>query len=466
MSAVDDLTELVECAAAAERAALASKWKERSDVEALSQRVRRSIDEHRDLERRSTKASALTGRRARLRDAFLDGDPDALREPADAAGMASVPDDGSGGNARGTSAGSRTGSEPERVSHADAARLEADAVAALTVARLALQEAHLAVLNARLARIDAGEAEPEAAAVDGHIPLRGRNAVSRHGPALAHGLRGEIEYILTRKPRTVVKSLAISLAMGLLYLGFLRVFQWDTKQRWLPYLGLWVISVVMGGAVCLNAMSFDAMRVRAALDGGARLWHLLVIKNLALASLVAPLGFLLSGLLAWRAGDLGAFFKACALMICFIVLWMGVGNVLSVLLPIRDEPIRNRRQSGTLKQFLIVFVVSYVIGYLVNLMLIWRVFAAQEMASRLGEVVIPAIFVVLSSVAMWFLLTVFATALSQQPKIRRALLREIADYNSNAEARAFAKEAAQAAATTPDSAGTSERVDDRSAPLG
>ncbi|MDT7671384.1 MAG: hypothetical protein QOC74_4167, partial [Pseudonocardiales bacterium] len=127
MSAVDDLTELVECAAAAERAALASKWKERSDVEALSQRVRRSIDEHRDLERRSTKAAALTGRRARLREAFLDGDPDALREPADAAGMASVPDDGSGGNARGTSAGSRTGSEPERVSHADAARLEADA---------------------------------------------------------------------------------------------------------------------------------------------------------------------------------------------------------------------------------------------------------------------------------------------------------------------------------------------------
>jgi len=63
-------------------------------------------------------------------------------------------------------------------------------------------------------------------------------------------------------------------------------------------------------------------------------------------------------------------------------------------------------------------------------------------------------------------LTVFATALSEQPKIRRALLREIADYNSNAEARAFAEEAAQAAATTPGSAGTAERVDDRSAPRG
>jgi hypothetical protein len=40
--------------------------------------------------------------------------------------------------------------------------------------------------------------------------------------------------------------------------------------------------LVMGGAVYINAMSFDVMRVRAALDTGARLWHMLVIKNLAL----------------------------------------------------------------------------------------------------------------------------------------------------------------------------------------
>lgn len=49
------------------------------------------------------------------------------------------------------------------------------------------------------------------------------------------------------------------------------------------------------------------------------------------------------------------------------------------------------------------FTVSYVIGYRVNSMLVWRVFAAQEPAQRLGDVVIPAILVVVSSLAMWFL---------------------------------------------------------------
>jgi len=160
-----------------------------------------------------------------------------------------------------------------------------------------------------------------------------------------------------------------------------------------------------------------------------------------------PCGFLLSALSAWRAGDLGAFFKACALMICFILLWLGVGNVLSVFPPIRDEPIRKRTQSGSLKQFLIALTVSYLIGYLVNLMLIWRVFAAQVLAARLGSVVVPAILVVLSSAVMWLLLTVFAIALSQQPRIRRGLLREISDYTSNAEART--------ASTVPQAAGAS-----------
>ena len=76
--------------------------------------------------------------------------------------------------------------------------------------------------------------------------------------------------------------------------------------------------------------------------------------------------------------------------------------------------------------------------------------SAREMASRLGQVVIPVILVMLSSVVMWLLLTVFAVALSQQPKVHRALLREIADYNSNAEARAFAEDASRGAATRPD----------------
>jgi hypothetical protein len=416
MAAIDDLTELVERAAAAERSALASKWKDRDDVEATIRRARKSAEEQRAAVRLEQRAESLSPRWAGLRQNYLDL---GAQQPVE-----------SGGDA---------------VTHAAAAQAEADAVAAVGVARMALTDAALAVLQARLARIDAGEDVADAAAIDGHVPLAGRNPVSRHGPALAGGLVGEIRYILNRKPRSTVKSMAITLAMGLLYLGWIRLFDWDKDRQWLPFLGLFVLSVVMGGSVCINALSFDAMRVRAALDTGQRLWHLLVIKNLALLCLVAPIGFVLSLLIAISAGDWSRFANALVLTVCFILLWLGVGNIVSIAVPSRDEPILKRKQSGSLKQFLIAFAVSYLVGYVVNLMLVWRAFAARDLAAKLNEQWLPLILLVLSCVTMWILLTVFAVALSQQPKVRRLLQREIADYSNNSEARAFAKEQAAVA---------------------
>ena len=439
MAAVDDLSELVERAAAAEKSALASKWKEESDVQGLIRRMRKAAEEQRQAVSLDTDLRRLSPRWAGLRQNYLDlGAQPALpgQEPSAQDSLAHE------------SGGSPADGSARRLSHQAAAQAEQDAMAAVGIARIALTDAALAVLQSRLARIQAGEDQPESATVDGHVPLHGRNPVSRHGPALAQGITGEIKYVLTRKPRTTVRSMGIAVGLGLLYLGYLRVFKWDQNQQWLPYLGLWVISFVMGGAVCINAMSFDAMRVRAALDTGARLWHLLVIKNLALLCIVAPIGFLLSALLAWRAGDLGAFFKACALVLCFILLWLGVGNVLSIWLPTRDEPIRKRRESGSLKQFLIAVAASFVIGYLVNFMLVWRVLAARALTERMGQAFIPGLLIVLSCIAMWVLLTVFAVALAQQPKVRRTLQKEIADYQANAEALAFAAE--QAAAETAD----------------
>jgi hypothetical protein len=47
MTAVDDLTELVERAAAAEKVVLASKWREQSDVQVPLDRARKSAAEQR-----------------------------------------------------------------------------------------------------------------------------------------------------------------------------------------------------------------------------------------------------------------------------------------------------------------------------------------------------------------------------------------------------------------------------------
>ena len=77
-------------------------------------------------------------------------------------------------------------------------------------------------------------------------------------------------------------------------------------------------------------------------------------------------------------------------------------------------------------------------------MLVWRVLAARALTERMGQAFIPGVLIVLSCLSTWILLTVFAVALAQQPKIRRTL-QETADHQANAEANALAAEQAAAA---------------------
>ena len=76
-------------------------------------------------------------------------------------------------------------------------------------------------------------------------------------------------------------------------------------------------------------------------------------------------------------------------------------------------------------------------------MLLWRAFAAEELTAKLGSALLPSVLILISSTAMWILLTVFAAALAQQPKVRRTMQKEIADYTANAEMKALAEEAAR-----------------------
>ena len=72
MAAIDDLTELVERAAAAEKSALASKWKDESDVQSLIRRTRKAAEEQRQAVRLDTDPHRLSPRWASLQQNYLD----------------------------------------------------------------------------------------------------------------------------------------------------------------------------------------------------------------------------------------------------------------------------------------------------------------------------------------------------------------------------------------------------------
>ena len=258
------------------------------------------------------------------------------------------------------------------------------------------------------AALDAGDTDTVAAAIRGYVPLNSGNPVVRHVQDLGSRIREEARHVVSGKPRSIAFRLGLSLGMGLAYLAFIRLFQWDTKEDRLPYLALYALSGVVGSVVCTNALSFDAGRVRAALSGGTRLWHVLVAKNAVMLLLVGSAGFLLSAVLAWRSGSSADLVKACGQVLTMILLWLGVANVMSVSLPLRAEPMTARRHDGTWKQFLLSFVISYGVGLIVNLMLYWRVWAKTTLLEQMGGPWIPVLLLLASAAATWLLLTVLA----------------------------------------------------------
>jgi hypothetical protein len=295
----------------------------------------------------------------------------------------------------------------------------ANAVVAVALARAAVAEAVLAV--AQVHRMAADEA--------GHVAVR-RAAILRVEPLAHLGKRivDEVRHVFADKPRAILLRLAITLAISLSMVTayqFIGLASYDDVSQ----LALYLFSAVVGSVVCTNALCFEAKRVREGLASGERMWRILVAKNLAMAALIVIAALpVIVFLAATTHGNAAAMVDQ---LVTMVFIWLGLGNVLSVLYPLRHEPVSARLRDGTWKPFLVLFAVSYGVGLTANLMIYWRLWAKYTAADRLDAGDWGAFVLVLASaVTSWILLTVFALAASREPRIRRVLSREMVVYRA------------------------------------
>jgi cytochrome b561 len=289
----------------------------------------------------------------------------------------------------------------------------------VVLARAAVAEATLAVARAR--NVDVSVATPGATR---------RIAVLRVAPVSGVGRRvvDEVRHVIADRPRAILVRLVITLAISLSLVTFYHFSGWSEYDD-VSQLTLYLFSAVVGSVVCTNALCCEAKRVRDSMSRGERLWRIMVDKNLAMAVLVTVAALPVIGFLT--VTNDGNPMAMVDQLVTMVFIWLGVGNVLSVLYPLRHEPVSARLRDGTWKPYLFSFALSYGVGLTVNLMIFWRLWSRQAAAAELvGGQWAAFVLVLVSAVTSWLLLTVFAVACSREPRIRRVLSREMVAYRA------------------------------------
>ncbi|HEY2225477.1 hypothetical protein [Actinomycetospora sp.] len=160
-------------------------------------------------------------------------------------------------------------------------------------------------------------------------------------PGFALDVAAEVAATFGRR-RTRLLGLVANLVLALGYVGWSHWHPNRPEMFAAAHLGVAVVVWIMADVVNTNQLGADGEEVAAQLARGRGVARILATKNLALATVIAPVALAVTlgaQALASRAPDLG---RASLADVGAVFCWLGLGSVLSVLMPYRPLPWRDR----------------------------------------------------------------------------------------------------------------------------
>jgi hypothetical protein len=228
-------------------------------------------------------------------------------------------------------------------------------------------------LHAAMSAAPAQRAAAEAAATD-------------FDQGLWAALRAEIRWAFT-PPRIWLTGVVANLVLAVAWLVAQRMtathvhhrvpshyhhpgFYHHNQLDWVVLISTYFASFVLADVTTTNVLGADHHRVAKGLSGGAPFWRVLLLKNLTLLVIVGlPTLSVAMALTLWKQtpAQLGDTIPNVAVP---IVSWLGIGNVISVLLPVGSEPLmrrwhdrRNWRRTGT---WILALTLPYALYYVAD----------------------------------------------------------------------------------------------------
>jgi hypothetical protein len=158
--------------------------------------------------------------------------------------------------------------------------------------------------------------------------------------ALPSAVAAEVRWAFT-PPRSWLCGVGANLVLALAWL-LVQPLHPHRHHDWVILIGTYFSSFILADVTTTNLLGIDHIRVHKALCDGVGLWRVLLVKNLALVVIVGlPTLAAAMAMTLWleTPARLAVTIPNVAVP---IVAWLGVGNLVSVLLPVGDEPLIHR----------------------------------------------------------------------------------------------------------------------------
>lgn len=142
-------------------------------------------------------------------------------------------------------------------------------------------------------------------------------------------------------PQTWLVGVGINLVLSLLWL-VIAPLTGRPHHDWAILVGTYFAVFVLADVTTTNVLGLDAPRVRLNLMRGVRLWRILLVKNLALLVIVGLPTLLATALITLYIEADDRLELTLPGVLFPIFTWLGVGNLISVAMPVAALPLRRR----------------------------------------------------------------------------------------------------------------------------
>ncbi|WP_205538942.1 hypothetical protein [Mycobacterium kyogaense] len=165
---------------------------------------------------------------------------------------------------------------------------------------------------------------------------------------LPRAVAAEIRWMF-RPPRTCLSGVAINAVLAALWLIVQPLTRHNMHNDLIVVVDTYFASFILADITTTNMLGSDHYRVTAALAAGTPLWRVLLVKNLALFAVVGLPTLVAAVLFTLWFDTPSRLVRTIPNVLVPVISWLGIGNLVSVLLPVAAAPLirRWRHRSDT-----------------------------------------------------------------------------------------------------------------------